>query len=262
MLETMSIQTAPGASPVRRLVLLWATAGALATTGALPYAIALNPAQFARVPMPMPLFVLTQFLQGFVLLALLSWVGLRLGHAIGLGSPLAETLVYRRQAFSLPGKTLALAAVAGAITGALLLVLDRGFQPFMPGTTLATAANLDLWKRLLASFYGGITEELICRLFLMTLLVWICWKFTSRKDAPAAWMMWSGIVGASLLFGIGHLPAAAAVWPLTAGVVARTLALNGIAGIAFGWIYWRRGLEHAMLAHFAADLVVHGLGGS
>ena len=40
-------------------------------------------------------------------------------------------------------------------------------------------------------------------------------------------------------------------------MVLRTLLLNGIAGIAFGWLYWKRGIEMAMLAHFSADIVLH-----
>jgi membrane protease YdiL (CAAX protease family) len=35
--------------------------------------------------------------------------------------------------------------------------------------------------------------------------------------------------------------------------------LNGLAGLAFGYLYWTRGLESAMLAHFTADLVLHVL---
>jgi membrane protease YdiL (CAAX protease family) len=62
---------------------------------------------------------------------------------------------------------------------------------------------------------------------------------------------------AAIAFGAGHLPAAANVWPLDAVVVARTLLLNGIAGLVFGWFYVRHGLESAMLSHFAADLVLH-----
>ena len=53
------------------------------------------------------------------------------------------------------------------------------------------------------------------------------------------------------------LPAAAQVWGLDAMVVARTVLLNAVAGIAFGWLYWKRGLEMAVLAHFGADLVLH-----
>jgi membrane protease YdiL (CAAX protease family) len=40
-------------------------------------------------------------------------------------------------------------------------------------------------------------------------------------------------------------------------VVGRTILVNAAAGLVFGWLYWRRGLEVAMLAHFSADLVLH-----
>ena len=31
---------------------------------------------------------------------------------------------------------------------------------------------------------------------------------------------------------------------------------NGTPGLVFGWLYWRRGLIAAMLAHFGLDLVL------
>jgi membrane protease YdiL (CAAX protease family) len=40
-------------------------------------------------------------------------------------------------------------------------------------------------------------------------------------------------------------------------VIVRALLLNGIGGIVFGWLYWKRGLLAAMLAHFSADVVLH-----
>ena len=40
-------------------------------------------------------------------------------------------------------------------------------------------------------------------------------------------------------------------------MVARTVLLNAVAGVVFGWLYWKRGLEMAMLAHFGGDLVLH-----
>ena len=52
-------------------------------------------------------------------------------------------------------------------------------------------------------------------------------------------------------------PKMAAVLPLTALVVARALVLNGLGGIIFGWLYWKRGLLAAMLAHFSTDVVLH-----
>jgi membrane protease YdiL (CAAX protease family) len=67
----------------------------------------------------------------------------------------------------------------------------------------------------------------------------------------------SGALVAALAFGAGHLPAAAHVWPLDAVVVTRTVLLNTIAGLVFGWFYVRKGIESAMLSHFCADLVLH-----
>ena len=66
------------------------------------------------------------------------------------------------------------------------------------------------------------------------------------------------IVVATLLFGAGHLPAAfAAGRPHGPVAIGRIVLLNAIGGVAFGTVFWWRGLEHEMLAHFSADLVLH-----
>ena len=82
-----------------------------------------------------------------------------------------------------------------------------------------------------------------------------------RSEGPVL-VVGAGLLGTSIglaagLFGLGHLPATAALLPLTPAVIARALILNGIPGVVFGWLFWRRGLEAAMVAHFAADLVLH-----
>ena len=43
-------------------------------------------------------------------------------------------------------------------------------------------------------------------------------------------------------------------------LIVRAITLNGVAGIGFGWLYWQYGLEAAMLSHFSADILLHGLG--
>ena len=48
---------------------------------------------------------------------------------------------------------------------------------------------------------------------------------------------------------------------LTTIVVVRTVLLNSIAGVLFGWLYWRRGLLAAMVSHFSADIVLHVVAG-
>jgi membrane protease YdiL (CAAX protease family) len=72
--------------------------------------------------------------------------------------------------------------------------------------------------------------------------------------------MWAANILAAVGFGLAHLPLASEIGiPLTPLFITRTLVLNGIGGIAFGWLYWKRGLESAMIAHFSADIVVHVL---
>ncbi|PKL71234.1 MAG: CPBP family intramembrane metalloprotease, partial [Methanobacteriales archaeon HGW-Methanobacteriales-2] len=44
---------------------------------------------------------------------------------------------------------------------------------------------------------------------------------------------------------------------ITPMVIARAIVLNGIGAIIFGWLYWKKGLESAMISHFSADIVLH-----
>lgn len=99
--------------------------------------------------------------------------------------------------------------------------------------------------------YGGITEELLLRWGAMTLLVWLAWRFLQRRqDAPRAGYVWLAIVASALLFGAGHLPAVAVhldTW--TPEVVLFVMGANGVFGVLFGYLFWRYGLEAAMIAH-------------
>jgi ABC-type antimicrobial peptide transport system permease subunit len=42
-------------------------------------------------------------------------------------------------------------------------------------------------------------------------------------------------------------------------VILRAVVLNGVIGIACGYLYFTRGLESAVLSHFSADMVLHVL---
>lgn len=104
--------------------------------------------------------------------------------------------------------------------------------------------------------YGGITEELLMRWGLVTLLAWLGWRVVQKgRSLPRASLMWGAIAIVAIIFGIGHLGATALIWPLTPFIIARTVVLNSIGGLAFGWLYWRHSLEAAMAAHAMAHLV-------
>jgi hypothetical protein len=104
--------------------------------------------------------------------------------------------------------------------------------------------------------YGGLTEELMMRWGLLSLLAWIGWRALQRgRGEPRSAIMGSAIVVAAVLFGVGHLGAVAAQLPLTTPLILRTVALNAVGGIVFGWLFWRRSLEAAMVAHATGHVV-------
>lgn len=245
-----------------RLAVFWAVLGALGTLAGFPYLIALNQPT-TPPPLPLPLLAILSATQSGVLLFLFSWLGLKLGQPLGLDTPFARAFVYGKE-FPIPSKSgLSFALISGIGGGAIVLALVFLFQPFLPQTTQAATLEIALWKRILASFYGGITEELLLRLFVMTSIAWLLWKLGLKAgEKPSGWAFGGAIVLAALLFGVAHLPAAAAIWTLTPIVVVRTLLLNSLVGITFGFLYWQWGLEYAMLSHFCADIVLHVIGGS
>lgn len=211
--------------------------------------------QAAASDIPLPLILALGLLQNGVLLTITILIGMVLSQRIGLRMPLIQAWTTGTRAsagFVLP------ALLTGAATGAVLVAIEAlVFLPHLPPAMRALFA-IPLWKRLLSGVvYGGITEELVMRLFLLSLVAWACgrwWRTAEGLPAPRAF--WIAIVLVAILFGLGHLPATSGIAPLTRALVLRALVLNGIAGIAFGYLYWRHGLEAAMLGHMGAHLVM------
>lgn len=250
--------TPPPALPSQRvrwrLATLFGVAGALATLALFPYLAALMPAKLAAIPLPLPALAALQALQAGILCGVLGWIGLRLGEAIRLDAPWLRAWLARQPRDPRWQAHWAAAALLGIGTALLVLGLLQ-LSSFDHAPTVTSARGW-AWRGLLASFYGGVVEEIICRLFLLTLIAWALARCNHRVAQP--WMMVAAIILAALTFGAGHLPAAfASGLAPSGGAIAHIVLLNALAGIAFGAVFWRWGLEHAMLAHFCADLVLH-----
>jgi hypothetical protein len=236
-------------APRLKLALALGIASAIATLALFPYLIVLMP-RLTRLPISVPLLAITQSLQAGALCGVLAWLGLWLGERYGLGAPWLRAWIYREAPPPARGKWL-WAVLLGIVSAVLVLALDWHGQVHAPASRLLDQA----WRGALASFYGGIAEETQCRLFLMSLLLWLLARV---GGGVRPWMYGVAIVLAALLFGAGHLPAAfsagMAHGPLSIG---RIILLNALVGLPFGWLFWKYGLEHAMVAHFSADLVLH-----
>ena len=224
---------------------------------------ALNKAQ-ARMHQPRWVLVLLQSAQSVVLFGVATGLGLLVAHQIGLGAPLLEGLLAGTNVAAQAQAIIAPALILGLLGGSVVLILEVAvFWPRLPQTMRDHFPIPALWKRFLASFYGGIDEEILLRLFLLSLLAWLigfAWHVSGGR--PTLGAFWLANILAAVIFGLGHLPATAALVKLTPVLLVRAILLNGIVGVAAGYLFWRYGLEAAMLAHFSADIVLHGIGDS
>jgi hypothetical protein len=240
---------------------LWG-ASIFGSLAVLPYALTLQASTLEKImaTVPLSIIVTAQVIQSVVLFGIATALGLLLAKRIGFGAPLLERFFAGQKVADHIKPFLLPVILFGAVGGLVIIGLDKFV--FMPA--LATelvqegGSQTTPWQGFLASFYGGINEEVLLRLFLMSLLVWLG-KFVSHTadGKPTTGVLWIANILAAILFGLGHLPATAAIMTITPLVVVRALVLNGILGIGFGYFYSKYGLESAMLSHFSADIILH-----
>jgi len=102
------------------------------------------------------------------LMGIVIFFGLRLYQCAGLGLPLLQGALKGKRLAEKLQTPLTLSAGMGAVGDALVVLLDvlSGDLPI----SLISAETPVWWEGLLASFYGGITEELLYRCFLCRFL--------------------------------------------------------------------------------------------
>ncbi|WP_254241643.1 CPBP family intramembrane glutamic endopeptidase [Bacillus cereus] len=219
------------------------------------------PFTFALAPLPenapMQIIIPAQIAQTLVLSALASFFGLLLSRRIGFGAPILEGITGGEKRKDYLRSILGLSVLWGILGGVLVVLLCIPFWNMSVELMKAEMA-VPVWKSTLAIFYGGTAEEILFRLFLMTLLVWITCKIKKAKDGgPTKIGVWLAIIITGVIFGLGHLGITGAMTAVTGNVILRAVLLNGSLSVIYGWLYWKKGLESAMIAHFFTDIVLH-----
>lgn len=220
----------------------------------LPYILTLQAEVLKTINQPLWLIFTAQLLQSVLLFAVAIFLGLTFIKTTQFRLPLLNALVNKANASAVFKNIFGLSVLLGAGVGITIYLLDALFSA--NGAMVSTHQVVaPAWQTLLAAFYGGITEEILMRLFLMSLFIWLGMKLTRRRQPPTVLIIIS-IILAAVIFGLGHLPVTASLTAITPLVVGRAILLNGIGGVVFGWLFWRRGLESAMLAHFTTDVIL------
>ncbi len=228
----------------------------LVTFTALPQML---PALLKGRELPVPLWVVytASIVQTGILLAAAAWLGAYCASYLGLKAQVFEYAVSGQPVIPIIKKQLLPALVAGLLVGLFLFTANT----YGPKTWVSVQSSYypPLLTRIVS---GGIMEEILLRWGVMSTLAWLFWRMFQRGGgAPRLALLWAAVVVSALLFGLAHIPAVATmVGVLTPGLVTFIVFANMSAGIIFGWLYWRYGLECAMLAHALAHLVNYLLG--
>lgn len=240
--------------------------GILGVIAAIPTVMDLVGELLAGLPdapdLPLPALAALALINPLILLALGTLAGALCAHRVGLRSRFAERVAGAPLTWREVAHGWRLALALGAAVGVALVVLDGLTLPLLgpEGAELALRGDRGLLVTVAGVLYGGITEEVMVRWGLMSLLAYVGWRVSgAASTGPRPAVMWAAIVLTAVAFGALHLPTVAAVTALTPAVVARTLALNALGGVVFGWLFWRRGLEAAMIAHAAAHVAITSL---
>lgn len=170
----------------------------------------------------------------------------------GLSLPVLESwLSNKKLPYIYP---LVIIGVGGGLFAGLIIILSTlVFQPFLSAEFLQIGAYFrpNMAVRFL---YGGFTEEIIVRFGLMSASIWLLLRFLKNKPA---YIYWTGILFSSLVFAVLHLPVVyAMIGQPSPAVFGYIMLTNTMGGIVFGWLYWKKGLETAMLAHIITHIIL------
>ncbi len=220
--------------------------------------LALLPVEtLAPATIPAPALRLLATVQPAILTGVALAVGTALAPKIGLAAPLIESALPGRSPWDIVRSQVPVATLGAIATATVLVVYATFVTPRLSAET-GLAAKLSAFEVPLITrvLYGGITEEILARWGLVSLFAWVAWRLGRRHDPPAPGYFILAIGLAALLFAAGHLPLLFVVtqqppfW-----LAAAVLVGNVVPGMVFGWLFWRYGIEAAIMAHIGAHLL-------
>lgn len=180
-------------------------------------------------------------------------IGASFYNKVNLKVPIIENLIRKsNKDINLSG-ILKAGIVGGVMAGVLLSLMGMLSNSILPQEFLELGEN---FKPGIASrfLYGGITEEILMRFGLMTFIVWIMLKIFKELKPK---LYWYGIIISAIIFALGHFPIAFQILDNPSNVLLLYILIaNSVGGIIFGWLYWKKGLESAIIAHMFTHLIM------
>ena len=189
------------------------------------------------------LYIVTA-IQGFFYAVALGIIGKIISQKIGL---------WRKFEFDKKGNVeLVIVTILG---GAAFILLDCLFFSNFSEVIKNSYAVKPTVEYIIASItYGAVIEEVMLRLFFMSLIAVIIQKI-SKNDAINDKILVAANIISAVLFAAGHLPATIMTIGITPMILIRCFVMNGTFGLMFGRLYRKYGILYAMLAHGGLHIV-------
>jgi hypothetical protein len=209
---------------------------------------------------PLPVINLLNLISPTFLLSIAVFAGVNLAPQVGFSAPLAEAVASGSSQKLAVTQAQVIPGLLGGVVGAVVIsVWSLLWKPSLPSDFLTKAEQFSKGSPLLMRLlYGGITEEIMLRWGLLTVLVWLLWRFLQKAEGtPNVQYVVLAITISALIFGLGHLPLAFEISPqVTTPLTIYIVVGNTLFGLIAGYLYWQKGLESAMIAHMVFHVVI------
>lgn len=194
----------------------------------------------------------------FVAPALLA--GATLGRSVGLGAPLVHAILGGGDVLGILEGEAPVVSIVGLLLSLNVVLYETRVLPTLVAVSPRAAKLNEVAPPILTRvLYGGIVEEILTRWGLLSLLVWACWRISGAGFPVPGWCYGVSITLSALLFAAGHLPVFLGLKiPIPPWFLLSILGGNFTGGLVFGWLFWRFGIEAAMLGHALAHVFAAG----
>lgn len=191
-------------------------------------------------------------ISGAIHLMIAITVGTLLYDTVKFKLPILEGLLDKNKKIETSG-IIPYGIIGGISVGVLLMLIIIAFNPFLPSDSVFLKVGLRPY--LIGTLLNeGITWEIISRFGYLTFFVWLIYKI-SGKLTPKVY--WTAILISGIIFGLGTLFPNYFIHGMpSTPMLSYTIVYSIVMATTFGWLYWKKGLETAMIAHIMAFLII------
>lgn len=208
-----------------------------------------------ELPAPKPVLALVNVCIMLILYGGLGFVGLKLSRRLGFPD-IWDPKISNKQRFLIP-------ALIGSGIGIFLILADAILSRFH---TLGPLPHPPFPTSLVASAAAGIGEELMFRLFFLSLGVWLI-SYVILKKRWQNQIFWIIAIFSALAFALGHIPSVMLLFGFNSvneiplALMGEIILLNGVVSLFAAYYFRKFGFLAAVGIHFWTDVVWHVIWG-